>query len=180
MLGGFTKTIVRGLDRAARTLRRSEALPAHLSIGRRGEDDAYFFLRQQGYTLVARNWRSPRLRGEIDLIGWDGDVLCFIEVKARSAAQPAADDVHTPGWQKPAEAAVDRDKQRQIALVARDYLRKYAARCPIGPAGRTYPPCRFDVVSAYYGESNQASLTLFRNAFSVHNIGSLRSGLPPK
>ncbi len=33
---------------------------------------------------VARNFRLPNRGGEIDLIGWDRDVLCFIEVKTRT------------------------------------------------------------------------------------------------
>ncbi|HTN73002.1 MAG TPA: YraN family protein, partial [Methylomirabilota bacterium] len=71
--------------------------PEHLQTGRRGEEDAYFELRRHGYVLVARNFRSARCHGEIDLIGWEGDVLCFIEVKTRRSR-----DVKT------AEAAVDR------------------------------------------------------------------------
>jgi putative endonuclease len=53
--------------------------------------------------MVARNYRSPRRRREIDLVGWDGDVLCFIEVKTRTRR-----DV------KPVEAAVNHDKQREL------------------------------------------------------------------
>jgi Holliday junction resolvase-like predicted endonuclease len=60
--------------------------------------DAYFYLRRLGYVMVARNFRSSR-RGEIDLIGWNKNVLCFIGVKTRTTH-----DV------KPAEAAADRDK----------------------------------------------------------------------
>ena len=37
-----------------------------------------------GYVMVARNYRSPRSRSELDLVGWDGDTLCFIEVKTRT------------------------------------------------------------------------------------------------
>src|SRR6202046_2857742 len=81
-------------------------------LGRRGEEAAYFHLRKLGYTMVARNFRSPRCRGEIDLIGWEKDVLCFVEVKTRSTL-----DV------KPGEAAVDRHKRREGAGVAREYLR---------------------------------------------------------
>ena len=80
--------------------------------GRRGEEEAYFHLRRQGYVMVARNFRSRRRRGEIDLIGWDGDVLCFVEVKTRTSHEV-----------KPAEAAVDEDKRRELAGVARDYWR---------------------------------------------------------
>ena len=77
--------------------------PFEHQITRRGERDAYFYLRRRGYVMVARNFRSPLRRGEVDLIAWDGDVLCFIEVKTRTTRAV-----------KPAEAAVDRDKQRAL------------------------------------------------------------------
>jgi putative endonuclease len=97
--------------------------------------------------MVARNFRSSRRRGEIDLIGWDKDVLCFIEVKTRTTH-----DV------KPAEAAVDRDKQRGLSAVADEYLRHVAPSCR----------WRFDVVTVYYERrSSQALIELFRNAFPV-------------
>ena len=35
---------------------------------------ANYFLRRQGYTMLARNWRAKGRKGEIDLIGWDGNV----------------------------------------------------------------------------------------------------------
>ena len=44
--------------------------PDHLRTGRKGEEAAYFYLRKLGYVMVARNFRSPDRRGEIDLIGW--------------------------------------------------------------------------------------------------------------
>jgi Holliday junction resolvase-like predicted endonuclease len=37
--------------------------------------------------LVARNYRSPGIKGPIDMIGYDGEVLAFVEVKTRSAAE---------------------------------------------------------------------------------------------
>jgi putative endonuclease len=104
-------------------------------------------LRRRGYVMVARNFRSPHHRGEIDLVGWDKDVLCFIEVKTRTTR-----DI------KPAEAAVDRDKQRALSAVARDYLRHMALPCQ----------WRFDVVSVYYeSHSSQPLFELFQNAFPV-------------
>jgi len=121
--------------------------PTHQRTGRRGEEDAYFYLRKLGYVMVARNYRSPRRRGEIDLIGWDQNVLGFIEVKTRTSH-----DV------KPAEAAVDRDKQREISGVAREYLRRLPSDVP----------WRFDVVSVYYENSASAPrIELFKNAFPV-------------
>lgn len=62
-------------------------------VGRWGEDIALAVLEQQGYTLLARNWRPagteerPRWSGELDLIMRDIDqTLVFIEVKTRSGA----------------------------------------------------------------------------------------------
>ena len=148
MFGGRpTQVTLRALDwLAARTL-APEDTPAHQRTGRRGEEDAYFYLRRRGYTIIARNYRSPHHRGELDLVGWDRDVLCFIEVKTR-----------TTRYVKPAEAAVDRAKQRELSLVARDFLRLMPASCQ----------WRFDVVAVYYERGHsRPSFELFQNAFSV-------------
>jgi putative endonuclease len=145
--GRLIHAIVGSLDwLAVRTL-SPDRKPEHQRIGRRGEEDAYFYLRRHGYVMIARNFRSPHHHGEIDLIGWDGDELCFIEVKTRTTH-----DV------KPAEAAVDRAKQRALVSVSRDYLRHLALPCQ----------WRFDVVSVYYEEQlRQPVFELFRNAFPV-------------
>jgi putative endonuclease len=76
--------------------------------GNRAEQLAYEYLRRQGYRIVARNYR--RKLGEIDLIGWDKEVLAFIEVKYRSgeARGRPVDSVH-------------RRKRRQIVRVAKEY-----------------------------------------------------------
>jgi putative endonuclease len=124
--GGITHGIIRVLDwLAAHTLRPDEA-PSHQRTGRRGEEAAYFDLRKLGYTMVARNFRTPRCRGEVDLIGWERDVLCFVEVMTRTAR-----DV------KPAEAAVDRHKRRGVAAVVREYLRRFP------PFPRFPPSCQW-------------------------------------
>ena len=145
--GEITHSAVRCLDRLAKRFLPAVDVPAHQATGRRGEEDAYFFLRKRGYTLVARNYRSPLRRGEIDLIGWKKDVLCFIEVKSRTTH-----DV------KPAEAAVDSQKQKDLASVAREYLRHLPAECQ----------WRFDVVTVYYErQSSKPQFELFQNAFPV-------------
>lgn len=101
--GRFLRLALKSLDSAARLLPvRRQA--QHLVTGRRGEEEAYFYLRSLGYVMVARNFRSARRRGEIDLIGWEGDILYFIEVKTRSSHSVA-----------PAEAAVDHAKQKELA-----------------------------------------------------------------
>jgi putative endonuclease len=149
MKGRVVEKVARALERVAQAAGRGnpKRLPQHLVTGKRGEDDAYFYLRRQGYVLVARNWRSPRHRGELDLVGWDGDVLCFIEVKTRSSREV-----------KPAEAAVDEEKRHDLSVVARDYRRRV----------RGEPGVRFDVVSVYYDtEATAPEITLFKNAFPM-------------
>ena len=72
MLSAFvTRTIVRSLDRIAGFMLPPDGRPMHQRTGARGEEEAYFFLRKRGYAIVARNFRSPRCRGEID-IDWLG------------------------------------------------------------------------------------------------------------
>src|ERR1700726_3171933 len=109
----FTRTIIHGLDWIGDRVLPADPRPRHQRTGTQGEEDAYFHLRKLGYAMVARNFRSPRYRGEIDLIGWEGDILCFIEVKTRMSRAV-----------KTAEAAVDRHKRREIAQVAREYVKR--------------------------------------------------------
>lgn len=123
-----------------------ENIPAHQRTGQRGEEAAYFHLRSLGYTFVARNFRSPHHRGEIDLIGWHENVLCFVEVKTRTSH-----DI------KPAEAAVDQHKLREMTGAARQYLRHMPPSCP----------WRFDILSVYYENRNGAPrFELFRDVLS--------------
>src|SRR6476469_2888673 len=118
--GRLTQAAIQAIDRIGN---RGPERPAHLRIGRRGEEDAYFYLRRRGYVMVARNHRTARHRGEIDLIGWDKDVLCFIEVKTRTTR-----DI------KPPEAAVDRKKRHDLRTVIRDYLRSMPTRSSQPPS----------------------------------------------
>jgi putative endonuclease len=148
--------VTRVLDRISERLKRNQAaMPEHLSTGQRGEDEAYFYLRRAGYVIVARNWRVSGRKGEIDIIGWERDILCFVEVKTRSTR-----DV------KPAEAAVDKGKQKELRAMARAYLRRHQRRQKLQAEGAA---ARFDVVSVYYDGSSGAltDITLFRGAFGM-------------
>ena len=87
MSGRFTRLALRAMDRAAKLVRQPPEQPPHLVTGRRGEEEAYFYLRRMGYVIVARNYRSRRRPSEIDLVGWDGEMLCFIEVKTRTTVR---------------------------------------------------------------------------------------------
>lgn len=143
----LTKVTLQALDWVIARVGRAEDSPPHQQTGWRGEEAAYFHLRHLGYIIVARNFRSPRRRGEIDLIGWEGDVLCFIEVKTRTTR-----DV------KPAHVAVDREKQRELIAMAHEYLHHL----------RTKPAWRVDVISVYFEEPMRPpQVELFKNAFPV-------------
>ncbi len=139
----LTQRLIRSLDWLAALYCPPDPRPLHQRTGTRGEENAYFHLRKMGYILVARNFRTPRCRGEIDLIGWDGNILCFIEVKTRTSH-----DV------KPAEAAVDHHKRRELAEVAREYRRLVSPLCQ----------WRIDIVSVYYDRSTARSqIEVFQN-----------------
>ena len=73
---GFAPTREPG---AAPDLAKSARL-ARRRTGVRGETFAYWYLRRHGYTIIARNFTVPGVKGEIDLVGYDGAVLAFIEV----------------------------------------------------------------------------------------------------
>jgi len=139
----FEAGILRRLNR----LRPSHGA-AHLMTGVEGEREALFYLRRAGYTVVARRWRSPKLWGDVDLIGWDGEWLCFVEVKTRTGRDA----------NEPAESAVDEEKRRMLRRMARAYL----GRFPRGQ--RDEVPVRFDVMSVYLQPSGH-EFELYRGAF---------------
>jgi putative endonuclease len=126
---------------------RRRSVPEHLQVGERGEREALFHLRKMGYTVVARRWKNAKLWGDVDLIGWDGEWLCFVEVKTRSGRDAG-----------PAELAVDRDKQDMLRRMARAYLRGFPEKL------REDVPVRFDVVSVYLLASG-VEFDVYRGAF---------------
>ncbi|HEY6352273.1 MAG TPA: YraN family protein [Candidatus Angelobacter sp.] len=146
MSGRLTHFAIRALDSFSAILPKRGAKAAHLRTGTRGEEEAYFYLRRQGYVIIARNYRTPRARSELDMVGWDGETLCFVEVKTRTSRRFL-----------PAEAAVDYDKRHDLSRVAREFLRKVPDR----------PVFRFDVVSVYLEPDRNADVVLFKNAFTM-------------
>src|ERR1700733_9802027 len=139
--------IVRKMDPPAPRRGHGPDEPTHLATGLRGEREALFHLRSLGYTIVARRWKSAKWWGDVDLVGWDGEWLCFIEVKTRSTRGAMA-----------AESAVDRDEQDMLRRMARAYLRGFPEKL------RTEVPVRFDVVSVYLLRSG-VEFDLYREAF---------------
>jgi putative endonuclease len=112
------------LYRAADAVRRRRWRDDH---GRLGEDMAHRFLRSQGCTIVARNFRPHSGSGEIDLVAWLGGQLLFVEVKTRASGEFGSPEV-----------AVDAEKRESLRYAARDYARR---------AGVEWPRVRFDIVS---------------------------------
>lgn len=136
------------LDRMVRRRRRDETeMPPHLATGLAGEDAAFFYLRRKGYTIVARRWSSGDVPGDVDLIGWQGSLLCFIEVKTRTAHDMT-----------PAETAVDSHKRAVLRRLARRYVRQLPQA--------EMPQVRFDVISVYLVPGEKAEFTHFEAAFS--------------
>ena len=58
-----------------------KAKATHIKLGQRGEKLARKYLTSKNIEVLLHNYRNRR--GEIDIIGRDGDELCFIEVKTR-------------------------------------------------------------------------------------------------
>lgn len=117
--------------------------------GIRGETYAYWYLRRHGYVMIARNFTSPGVKGEIDLVGYDGPVLAFVEVKTRAGG---SEEFGTP------EDAVTPEKRRNLARVARHFL-----------AGRRIPEaaCRFDVVAIESRPGRRPVARLHKGAFAA-------------
>ena len=122
--------------------------------GKVGEDDAVRWLEGQGYRILARNVTNHG--GEIDVIAQEGNVLCFVEIKARDGDRYG-----------PAIKAVGYSKQRRLSRAAALYL---TAR------GWHNRACRFDVLGldrAADPADTGWRYTLIRNAFP-YNPGPAR------
>jgi putative endonuclease len=128
-----------------RELIASESVTRHLKVGARGETLAYWHLRDAGYSIVARNRRPHPRSGELDLVGWDGPVLAFIEVKTRSSEQAG----------RP-ETALSFDQQRRIVKSAWGYMRRLKRR----PAAY-----RFDIASVLWDPASGYQVRVIKDAF---------------
>lgn len=115
-----------------------------ITVGRKGEEKACEFLLDNSFRIIEKNYRC-RL-GEIDIIGWDGDDLVFVEVRARSSVSFASP-----------EETVGLRKQQKIRRLAAHYLaRKF---------GREVN-CRFDVVAIIFDrEGNDLRINHYKGAF---------------
>jgi len=83
----------------------------HNDIGHIGEDATCDYLRQRGYTIVARNWRLGNI--EIDIIAENDHDVVFVEVKTRTT---------TYGDVNP-EQYVDEHKRRFMTVAGNAYVK---------------------------------------------------------
>jgi putative endonuclease len=117
--------------------------------GMRGETYAYWYLRCAGYVFIARNFSPRAAKGEIDLIGYDGETLAFVEVRTRTVRE--GDLSGLP------ELSVTTDKQRNVVRTALRFLgERHVKECP----------CRFDVVAIDNRMGEPPELRLHKDAFS--------------
>ena len=115
--------------------------------GQTGERLAELFLEKNKFKVVARRYRA--LKAEIDIIGYDKDVLCFVEVKSQKKISTV-----------PPHHQVSVRKQAHLVRAARSYLQDHF------PKQR--PVCRFDVVSVQHAAA-QPEIEWLRGAF--HEAG---------
>jgi len=143
---GLEERSLAGLAWVAHQRGREASLPGHLVTGIEGEDAAFFYLRRKGYIVVARRWSAGNVPGDLDLIAWDGPMLCFVEVKTRTAHDLT-----------PAEVAVDSNKRNTLRRLARQYIRQLPQE--------TAPPTRFDVMSVYLVSGKEKEFQHFEGSF---------------
>lgn len=136
----------RGLASDAETF--ADVKVAAKQRGVRGETFAYWYLRRHGYVFVARNYVPRGAQGEIDLVGYDGETLTFVEVRTRSARD---DQSALP------ELSITVEKQEVVARTARRFLsERHIKKCPV----------RFDVVAIDEAEGAAPEVRLHKAAFS--------------
>ena len=114
----------------------------------RGETYAYWYLRRHGYIFVARNYMPRGSKGEIDLVGYDGATLAFVEVRTRTVREELT---ALP------ELSVTTDKQRVLVRTAQRFLsERHVGHCP----------CRFDVLAIDNHPGEPPQVRLHKDAFS--------------
>lgn len=129
----------------------NEILQTNSSIvGEFGEKAATRFLLRQDFRIVSVNFKVPvgrnsrgvAVTGEIDIIAFDADTLCFIEVKTRTSDKFVAPI-----------AAVNLRKQRQIIRTARVYRKVF---------NLPNISIRYDVVSIVLNGKKSPNIELFK------------------
>ena len=117
--------------------------------GIRGETYAYWYLRRMGYVFVARNY-TPRggAKGELDLVGYDGETLAVVEVRTRTLREELT---ALP------ELSITPAKQHALVRTAKRFLAERHLQ---------EPACRFDVLAIDNEPGKPPAARLHKDAFS--------------
>jgi putative endonuclease len=125
-----------------------DAKKVALRVGVNGETYAYWYLRSMGYVFIARNYEPSHAKGELDLVGFDGETLAFVEVRTRELA---AGKMALP------ELSITRGKHKVLIRTAHYFLReRHIAECPL----------RFDVVAIDNSPGRLPVVRLHKDALS--------------
>ena len=100
-------------------------------LGAWGEAQASLFLQAENYKIVNTNFEKHNV-GEIDIIAWFEDILCFIEVKTRQEEEDGS-----------AERATEFEKKVKKMLMVAEYY------CLINNIDVDHTRMRFEHVSVY-------------------------------
>jgi putative endonuclease len=121
--------------------------------GVRGETFAYWYLRRHGYVIIARNFTVAGIHGELDLAGYDGKVLAFIEVKLRTMGEENA----SGGREALPEDAITTGKKKAVVRMAKHFLSTWRLH------DVAY---RFDVLAIESRPGRRPIVRLHKDAFS--------------
>jgi putative endonuclease len=92
-------------------------------VGVCGETHAYWYLHRRGCVFIAKNYAPAREKGELDLVGFDGDTLAFVEVRTRAVAKGK---IALP------ELSISREKHQVLVRTAHAFLReRHVKKCPV-------------------------------------------------
>lgn len=145
-----------GSEFAANSASAGDKKLAARARGVRGETFAYWYLRRHGYVMIARNFTVAGMKGELDLVGYDGDVLAFVEVKLRSVTP--TDDLDSNRQPLP-EEAVGPAKRRDLIRMARQFLAHWR---------KHKGPFRFDILAIEARDGKPPIVRLHKDAFATH------------
>jgi putative endonuclease len=116
--------------------------------GVRGETYGYWYLPRHGYVFVAKNYIPRGAKGELDLVGYDGKTLAFVEIRTRTVREK---DCASP------ELSVTSTKQAALVRTAHRFLAdRHLNDCP----------CRFDVLAIDNIPGQLPAVRLHKDAFS--------------
>jgi putative endonuclease len=123
-------------------LKKVKKVLAH-ELGRSGESVALEYLKAKKYKIVEKGFRF--LRGEIDIIAYDGRTLVFVEVKTRKSVM----------FSQP-EESITPAKRKQLRKVAQGYLLRRNIQDV---------ECRFDVLSLTFDDLEGYTVKHISDAF---------------